>query len=158
MLWCMSGSLTRSISSYFSQYLYLDSEVTFDMIFWNPCKMHHLHLNVSSWQHIEGCIWNQLIVILWRIYAQMNWGIIIGSGNALLPVRHQSIIGTNAKYWHFSGSQCLTFRSYLSSGYNYRRISNIRRTKSQNLNTSHLGLQLSLSNILKPGVKSRMKI
>ena len=38
------------------------------------------------------------------------------------------------------------------------KISNIRRTKSQNLNASGLGLQLSLCSILKPGVKSRMKM
>ena len=35
----------------------------------------------------------------------------------------------------------------------YRKISNIRRTKSQNLNDSRLVLQLSLPNLLKPGVK-----
>ena len=40
----------------------------------------------------------------------------------------------------------------------YRQISYISRTKSQNLNVSHLVLQLCLSNILKPGVKSRMKL
>ena len=38
----------------------------------------------------------------------------------------------------------------------YRKISNIRRTKSQNLNVSRLGLQVSLRNILKPSVKWRM--
>ena len=32
----------------------------------------------------------------------------------------------------------------------YRKVSNIRRAKSQNLSVSHLGLQLSLSNRLKP--------
>ena len=36
---------------------------------------------------------------------------------------------------------------------NYHKISNIRRTKFQNLNVSHLVLQLSLPNPLKPGVK-----
>ena len=40
----------------------------------------------------------------------------------------------------------------------YRQISNISCTKSQNLNVSHLALQLSLPNPLKPGVKSRMKM
>ena len=40
----------------------------------------------------------------------------------------------------------------------YRKISNISLTKSQNLNVSRLGLQLSLHNILKPSVKWRMKI
>ena len=42
--------------------------------------------------------------------------------------------------------------------YQYRKISNIRRTKSPNLNVSRLFLQLSLPNPMKPGVKSRMKM
>ena len=41
---------------------------------------------------------------------------------------------------------------------NYRQISYISRTKSQNLNVSRLVLQFSLHNQLKPGVKSRMKM
>ena len=40
----------------------------------------------------------------------------------------------------------------------YRKVSNIRRTKSQNLSVSHLGLQLFLSNRLKPSVQWRMKM
>ena len=40
----------------------------------------------------------------------------------------------------------------------YRKISNISRTKSQNLNDSHLFSQSSLPNLLRPGVKSRMKM
>ena len=40
----------------------------------------------------------------------------------------------------------------------YRKVSNIRCTKSQNLNDSRLVLQLALPNPLKPGVKSRMKM
>ena len=39
----------------------------------------------------------------------------------------------------------------------YRQTFNTRRTKPQNLNVSRLVLQLSLPNLLKPGVKSRMK-
>ena len=41
---------------------------------------------------------------------------------------------------------------------NYRKTSCISRTKSQNLNVSHLLLQWSLPNLLKPGVKLRMKM
>ena len=41
---------------------------------------------------------------------------------------------------------------------NYHKISDIRCTKSQNVNASRLGLQLSLCNILKPGVKMIMKM
>ena len=37
--------------------------------------------------------------------------------------------------------------------YIYRKISNISRTKSQNLNDSRLVLHLSLPNLLKPAVK-----
>ena len=40
----------------------------------------------------------------------------------------------------------------------YIEISNISRTKSQNLNESRLVLQLSLPNPLKPVIKSRMKM
>ena len=47
---------------------------------------------------------------------------------------------------------------HLPSKGTYRQVSNIRRTESQNLNVSRLGLQLSLRNILKPGVKPRMKM
>ena len=40
----------------------------------------------------------------------------------------------------------------------YRRVSNISRTKSQHLKDSHAVLRLSLPNPLKPDVKSRMKM
>ena len=40
----------------------------------------------------------------------------------------------------------------------YRKVSNIRRTKSLNLNASRLILQLSLPNPLKPGVQFRIKM
>ena len=40
----------------------------------------------------------------------------------------------------------------------YRKISNIRRTKSPNLIVSRLVSQLFLLNPMNPGVKSRMKM
>ena len=46
--------------------------------------------------------------------------------------------------------------AYISSM--YRQNSNIRHTKSQNLDVSHPVLQLSLPIPLKQGVKSRMKM
>ena len=39
----------------------------------------------------------------------------------------------------------------------YRQIFDMIRTKSYNLKVSHLALQLSLGNMLKSGVESRMK-
>ena len=49
-------------------------------------------------------------------------------------------------------------QSYIHYVHEYRKISNIRRTKFQNLNDSHLVLKSSLPNPLKPGVQSRMKM
>ena len=54
--------------------------------------------------------------------------------------------------WAARVSPCRT--GALWTNRNYRKISNIRRTKSQNLNDSHLVLKSSLPNPLKPGVKS----
>ena len=50
--------------------------------------------------------------------------------------------------------QTLSFRLAID----YRKISNERRTKSQNLNDYPIILQLSLPDPLKGGVKSRMKM
>ena len=57
-------------------------------------------------------------------------------------------------------SQCLyiIIIQILKENEYYRKISNIRRTKFQNLNDSHLVLKSSLPNPLKPGVQSRMKM
>ena len=46
----------------------------------------------------------------------------------------------------------------LLMSYAYCQTSNIWHTKSQNLIVSRVILQLSLPNLLKPGVKSRMKM
>ena len=40
----------------------------------------------------------------------------------------------------------------------YRKITNIRATKSPNLHVSRLGFQLSLHNIVEPSVKWRMQM
>ena len=66
----------------------------------------------------------------------------------------------NVKLLHIGArTKCQTFFSCLSALFvYYRKISNIRRTKSLNLNVSRLVLQLSLPNPMKPGVKSRMKM
>ena len=43
-------------------------------------------------------------------------------------------------------------------GHLYRELSDISRTKSQNLNDSRLVLHLSLPNLLKPGVNYRTRM
>ena len=57
----------------------------------------------------------------------------------------------------FSVQEELEMENYTCSQ-QYCQVSNIRRTESQNLNVSRLGLQLSLCNILKPSVKWRVKM
>ena len=67
---------------------------------------------------------------------------VMNMGSTKLPVGlvHGSVMTTHIKNWI------------------YRQISNMRGTKSQSLNDSHLVLKSSLPNPLKPGVKSRMKM
>ena len=48
-----------------------------------------------------------------------------------------------------------TLASVVSDIFNYRQVSNIRRTKSQHLKDSRTVVRLSLPNPLKPDVKSR---
>ena len=55
-------------------------------------------------------------------------------------------------------SRALLSPSNRTNGVNYRKVSNIRRTEFQNLNDSRPVLQLSLPNLLKPCIKSRMKM
>ena len=48
--------------------------------------------------------------------------------------------------------------SVLAMKFTYRKVSNIRRAKRQNLNDSRLALQLSVPNPLNPSAKSIMKM
>ena len=60
---------------------------------------------------------------------------------------------------HSSTSILSTFQQVVGPpSHTFHQISNIRCTKSQDLNISHLVLYLSLPNPLKPCVKSRMKM
>ena len=70
---------------------------------------------------------------------------------SLSPPRRRTVIKKRFKNW---GSP--TRASRIEN--DYRKISNIRRTKSPNLNVSRLVLQLPLPNPMKLGFKSRMKM
>ena len=72
---------------------------------------------------------------------------------------YSSLVGP-IRFMHCELIWCDTMLHITSQKYdwNTQQISNIRRTKSENLNESHLLLQLSLLNPLKPGVKSRKKM
>ena len=61
--------------------------------------------------------------------------------------------------WHSFELWCPVFLVNIWTHHpTYRQISNIRHTKSQNLIVSCIVLQLSLCNLLKPGVDSKMKM
>ena len=62
--------------------------------------------------------------------------------------------------WNFSIGNEISFR-YIPQAVHenmYRKVSNIRRTKFQNLRVSRSVLQLSWPNLLKPCIKWRMKM
>ena len=66
-----------------------------------------------------------------------------------------------AFFWHSSEASLIGNAQDIYPWYEFiitRKISNIRRTKSTNLNVSRRVLQLSLPNPGKPGVKSGMKM
>ena len=62
------------------------------------------------------------------------------------------------KFAHLNIFAFQSFTIAQDSNLAYHQTSDIRCTKSQNLNVSHLVLHLSLPNLLKPGVKSRIKM
>ena len=77
-----------------------------------------------------------------------HWGLVVTHG--IVEFSHREF-----RQWlfaHSAPSYCLN-HCWLTV-----KISNISRTQSQNLNDSHLVVQLSLPNPLKPAVKSRMKM
>ena len=59
------------------------------------------------------------------------------------------------KYWNIE-----TERKHVNQArmMMYRKISNIKRTKSENLGDRRLVLKLPLANPLQPGIKLRMKM
>ena len=60
--------------------------------------------------------------------------------------------------WRLSTDREISHHTLFARNQNYSKISNIRCTKSPNLNVSRLIVQLSLPNPMTPGVKSRMKM
>ena len=82
-----------------------------------------------------------------RLYVVSQWG---KTGHMLVQSREYRHVDT----WLKTG----TLLPHYACKIYYCQVSNIRRTKSLNLNVSCLVLQLSLHNLLKSGVKSRMKM
>ena len=71
---------------------------------------------------------------------------------------HTNTYSTTPRLWNKRNRMNSLAPGRLKWNFKYRQISNIRGTKFQNLNVNRVILQLSLCNILKPDVKSRMKM
>ena len=97
----------------------------------------NIYLIISRLEHISWRWYSHLVITSWHGQTFHITGVLLEIWNAMMLM------------WH----HCYTWETT-----NYRKISNIRNTKSQNFNVSRLSLQLSLHNILKPSVKWRMKM
>ena len=86
--------------------------------------------------------------------------------NMGIPIPGKVCLYIETEPWYVSIQQCMAsyhvqsvwFVSEVNTTCNYRKISNIRRTESPNLNVSCLVVQLPLPNPMRPGVQSRMKM
>ena len=117
--------------------------------------------------------WTNADPIHWRIYAALGGDELRASIAESVPMgfqHHVSGCGENEADWWallynnvpyivyvLFACQTAGCLSLAVSFHYYHKISNIRCTESQNLNDSHLVLQLYLPDSLKLGVKSRMK-
>ena len=72
--------------------------------------------------------------------------------NTMINVHICMQVGHSQPNWsdHKLWTTTVVMLDWAAQNRSYRKISNIRRTNSQNLNVSRLGLQLSSHNILKP--------
>ena len=84
-------------------------------------------------------------------WLELGWSCVSGNVSMINKLSWLICLLWNKK-WHIHAGPAQMSRR------KYRKISNIRRTKSQNLNVSLLGMHVSLRNILKPRVEWRMKM
>ena len=126
----------------------------------SQCWLYHqqkplafIPVNVTWISKISSCVWNLYI----RNLEFRNYNHIFhlqGDNELMLILQNKQFIISSEKFL-IAWQQALQKQQLKSQ---YRKVSNIRRAKSQNLSISHLGLQLSLSNMLKPCVQWRMKM
>ena len=126
----------------------------------NHCGAAYHQMGAGRDLQIIGTNWSGFTAPT-RCGLEMPYKSNIGSGNGLVP-------SSNKRQWSHAwvSDDPDLYRNMASLGHNeltrnvydYRKISNIRHTKSPNLNVSRLVLQLSWPNPMKPGVTSRMKM
>ena len=104
------------------------------LFFWTPGNKLQRNINRNSYISIKR---NPFQYVVWNMAAVLSRIQCVNELKFLPKVIHLTLMKWNETY---------------------QKISNIGRTKSQNLNVSCLVLQLSLPNPLKPGFKSTMKM
>ena len=117
-----------------------------------------LKSGITNWSYnlqFHWCICFQFCVTLQHCRLECLWSCLQYHNVAYCQI--SNISAPNPKTEMFLISSCL-WSCLQCHNVAYCQISNISCTKSKNWNVSHLVLQLSLCNILKPGVKSRMKM
>ena len=92
-------------------------------------------------------------VLNFEVLITYTWG-----QNLVLDMPVNGLAPNSARPSAYTGMTKKLDMIFFPSFFIYRQVSDIRCTEFQNLNVSRLGLQLFLRNILKPGVKPRMKM
>ena len=144
------------------QICYLQTDATLPVVQRNRVKtqsQRHGWRGTWDWQSI----WNAMVLISTPVC--VNFKLRPGSGEMhICPFDFGALVHWNAYNTHNNrliivdqAEKNLQTDARMYP-YTYRKVSNIRRTKSKNLNDSRIVLQLSLPSRLKPGVKSRMKM
>ena len=120
---------------------------------WSSQALWRGHITICSLSYTTSRNPNRLFVLSGLVHTLFFvWVGLFGSANCVALPHTADIIR-----W------CITFEVKVQCNMHtadpkYHKISNIRRTKSPNLNVSRPVLQLSLPNPMKPGLKSRMKM
>ena len=124
-------------------------------VYWVKSILNAPHRKVSQWllwwisySNQFWCIWNHCLVCS-HYLALVFYLLTIGtcSGGTIHRGRDVTVRSNVLEAWQRGSCKLM-----------YRKISNIRRTKFQNISDSRPVLQLSLLNLLKPCIKSRMKM
>ena len=118
------------------------------LLFWKS-------IDISVIIYIYIYIYTRMWVIIW-IKTLQPW-----HGNPRPPNKTFSIWKKPVQVWfklilYIRQPQNQSDKQYKTISWEYRKASNIRHTKYQNLNVFRIVLQLSLRNLLKPGVQWRM--
>ena len=109
----------------------------------------------------QTIIWTNAGISSFLTYhlASIQW---IGQRQLQDETRNWELVHLLLEVWWYSVASVFKLQTELGASTHlkqeeYCKISNIRSTKSQNLNVSRLGLQLSLRSILKPSVENEVE-